>query len=271
MLTLDKDRQFIVYPSWANLPYAWDRLPEILRDPKKSGFLQAPVLRQYPVPPPRIDYLNGPAGGGIIVVHQTRRSQPADPDDAALELPANQWLGTLVLASEANLREPNGRALVSEDPFRSLVTYLEPYEYPAEVGLGLRPRTKLYLCAATPEHAASAGASIFWLASLERRKRRPSALAEIIGWALPFGLRVTELSEIPERLRPETADWFGSPPAFDDMWYEVSSDGSSAGFHFAVLVYVALHARSVVKQLRSMHLVANIEGQPLFRKTWHRS
>ena len=191
MLTLDKDRQFIVYPSWANLPYAWDRLPEILRDPKKSGFLQAPVLRQYPVPPPRIDYLNGPAGGGIIVVHQTRRSQPADPDNAALELPANQWLGTLVLASEANLRSPMAAPRVSEDPFRSLVTYLEPYEYPAEVGLGLRPRTKLYLCAATPEHAASAGASIFWLATLERRNAGRPLLRRLLAgrYRSDFALR----------------------------------------------------------------------------------
>lgn len=270
MLTLDTDRQFIVYPSWANLPYAWDRLPEILSDPKNSGFLQAPVHRDYPIPPPRIDYLNGPAGGGVIVVHQTRHRLPADIDNPALALPVNQWLGTLVLVSEANLREPNGRALVPSDPFGSLVTYLEPYEYPAEVQLGLRSRPKLYLCAATPEHAESAGTSVFWLTSLERRKRRPSALAEIRGWALAFGLCIMELSETPDRLRLETADWFGSPPAFDDMWYEVSGDGSSAGFHFAVLVYLALHARSVIKQLRAMHLVANIEGQPLFRKTWHR-
>src|ERR1700722_9938034 len=116
MLTLDKDRQFIVYPSWANFPYAWDRLPELLSDPKNSGFLQTPVHRDYPNPPPRIDYLNGPAGGGVIVVHQSRHRQPTDIDNPALALPVNQWLGTLVLVSEANLCEPNGRALVPADP-----------------------------------------------------------------------------------------------------------------------------------------------------------
>jgi hypothetical protein len=268
MLTLDKDRQFIVYPSWVNLPYPWDYLPEILSDPGKSGFLPANIPRAFPTPPPQIDYLNGPAGGGIIVVHQPRHRPAPDIDNPALAFPVSQWLGTLVLVSEANLRTPNGCGLAG--PFASLVTYLEPYEYPEEVQLGLRPRPKLYLCATTPEHVASAGTSIFWLAALERRKRRPPALAELPGWASAFGLSVAELEDIPERLRSETAGWFGDPPAFDDVWYQVSGGGNSVGFHFAVLVYLALHTRSVVKPLQAMHLVANIEGGPLYRKTWHR-
>ena len=39
MLQLDADREFIVYPSWADLPYTWERLPGLLWNPRKSGFL----------------------------------------------------------------------------------------------------------------------------------------------------------------------------------------------------------------------------------------
>jgi hypothetical protein len=270
MLTLEKDREYIVYPSWAKFPYSWDRLPEILSDPRKSGFMPANPCRDYPTIVPRIEYLDGPAGGGVIVVHQPRHPKPLDIDHPVAASAVNQWWGTQVLVSEANLRLPGGRALVTADPFSWLVTYLEPYENPPEAQLGLRPRPKLYICGATPEHAESAGNSVFWLASLEKRKRKSSALAEIPGWASAFGLFVTELPESPEQLRIETTTWFRDSPEFDDVWYQVSSKESSAGFHFAILVYIALHARSVVKNLRAMHLVGNIEGKPQFRKTWHR-
>jgi len=138
-----------------------------------------------------------------------------------------------------------------------------------KVQVGLRPRPKLYLCGTTPEHAEPAGASVFWLASLEKR-RRSSNLAEVPGWAQAFGLSVTELAQIPPQLQSETSDWFRPPSEFDNVWFQVTGADDSAGFHFAVLVWVALHARSVVKPLRAMHLVARIEGRPLFRKTWHR-
>jgi hypothetical protein len=134
----------------------------------------------------------------------------------------------------------------------------------------LRPRPKLYLCGATPEHAESAGTSVFWLASLEKRQRALSDLNEVPRWAEAFGLSVTALSGIPAPLQSETSDWFRQPSEFDNVWLQVAGGDTSAGFHFGVLVYVALHARSVVKRLRAMHLVAQIEGKPLFRKTWHR-
>jgi hypothetical protein len=255
MLLLDKDRQFIVYPSWAKLPYTWDRLPGLLWNPKKSGFLTPAYYGDYPVAPPKIDFLDGPAGGGVIVVNKP---------------PEERWLGGLVLVSHANLRVPGGRALVAVDPFGVLVTYVEPYDNPPEVQFGLCPRPKLYVCGATPEHAESAGTSVFWLASLEKRQRAASNLAEVASWAQAFGLSVTELSHIPAQLQSETSDWFQQPSEFDNVWFQVAGGDHSAGFHFAVLVWVALHARSVVKRLRAMHLVAQIEGRPLFRKTWHR-
>jgi hypothetical protein len=255
MLTLDRDREFYVYPSWAELPYTWERLPGLLWNPRKSGFLQGDYFADFPLTPPRIEYLDGPGGNGVIVVHKQREER---------------WLGVLVLCSHANIRLPSGRALIPEDPFGVLVTYLEPYDNPLEVSLGLRPKPKLYLCGATPEHAASAGNSVYWLASLDKRKRNSSTLAEVPRWASSFGLSVTELPGIPEQLRSETSDWFVQPAEFDQVWFHVSGGDTSAGFHFAVLVYIAFLARSTVKRLYAMHLVADIEGQPRYRKTWHR-
>jgi hypothetical protein len=255
MLYLDEDREFIVYPSWAKLPYTWDRLPGILWNPKKSGFLPVGNYSDYPIAQPKIDFHDGPAGGGVIEVHKLRDER---------------WMGGLVLVAEANRCIPGGRALVPVDPFGLLVTYLEPYENPPEVQLGLRSRPKLYVCGATPEHAGSAGDSVFWLASLEKRQRSAPGLTDVPAWAEGFGLSVTQLSDMPAQLQSETADWFRQPSEFENVWFQIEGGDRSAGFHFAVVTWVALHARSIVKRLRAMHLVASIQGQPLFRKTWHR-
>jgi hypothetical protein len=268
MLRLENDRQYLVYPSWAVLPYRWENLPQLLANPKASGFLHGNIPDDRWSNSHRIEYLNGPTGGGVITVHQTRNRPPPDPDNPTRSLPVNRWLGSLVLASEANLRIPNGCGLAG-DSFGPLVTYLEPYPQFEEVSLGLREKPKLYLCAATPEHAETAGESVYWLASLDRRKRRPD-LGEVPGWAAAFGLTLTEVADLTAALRAETAAWFLEPSAFDNVWWQVTGGPRLAGWHFAVLVWLALHARSVVKPLRAMHLVARIEGQPRFRRTWAR-
>ena len=254
MLHLDTNREFVVYPSWADLPYTWERLPGLLWNPRKSGFLADGYYADFLLKPPKVDYLDGPGGGGVIVVH--KRGQ-------------ERWLGHLVLCSHANIRVPSGRALANGDPFGALVTYVEPYQFPPEVEIGLKPKPKLYVCGVTPEHAASAGTAVYWLASLKKGKRGPAKLTEIPGWAAAFGLTVTELPSVPERLRSETADWFRDPSEFDNVWFEVSGRDDLAGWHFAVLMCVALHARSVVKRLWAMHLVADLDGRPLNRKMWH--
>jgi hypothetical protein len=250
MLTLDRDREYFVYPSWADLPYSWDRLPALLSDPKNSGFLSPGRYADYPTQPPRVDFLAGAAGGGVI---------------AAYTPPGERWLGALVLVSRANALIPSGRALVPADPFGPLVTYLEP----REDRIGPRTRPKLYLCGATPEHAAAAGPEVYWLASVERGRGRAD-LSGVPAWATAFGLSVHECPDVPDDLRAETTDWFVQPGEFDPTWFRVSGGGERAGFHFAALVYVALHARSVTKRLHAIHLVADIEGRPNFRKTWHR-
>jgi hypothetical protein len=107
MLVLDNDREFIVYPSWAKLPYTWDRLRGVLWNPKKSGFLPRANYADYPIAAPKMDFLGGSAGGGVIVVNKVRDER---------------WLGGLVLVSHANRRIPTGRALVASDPFGGLVT-----------------------------------------------------------------------------------------------------------------------------------------------------
>jgi hypothetical protein len=71
-------------------------------------------------------------------------------------------------------------------------------------------------------------------------------------------------------LRAETDGWFTNPD-YESAWFEVSGDGDSVGFHFAVVVYIGNHPRWVGgPTMDSMHVVAQIEGKPNVRHQWCR-
>jgi hypothetical protein len=134
----------------------------------------------------------------------------------------------------------------------------------------LKQKAKLYLCGTSVEHVESAQGSIFWVVGFKRGKRDIKGLDEVEAWAGHYGLGVTRLAEVPERVRTETEAWFVDS-AYDYAWFDVNSDDEGVGFHYAVVVYLAYHLQwAAGPRMFCMHLVADIEGKPNARHLWYR-
>jgi hypothetical protein len=104
MLTRETERNFIVYPSWAELEARWGDLPRYFADPLHSGFLQPGFDYRrfgYPETIQPYELIDGPAGGGIIVWR-------GDPY-------RGRWLPLCVVTHDADLLEPNGVSGLSTD------------------------------------------------------------------------------------------------------------------------------------------------------------
>lgn len=247
--------RYLVYPSWAALSYRWEQLPRLLADPLASGYLNAKEdwkslgFTDEPIPFTLID---GPCGGGILRV----------------ECGDKRWLPGAILTKEACWRVPVGIPDPTKLAFR--VSYLEPRDDPFMDFLEGKPRAKIYVCAATPEHIESDPDAQYWVIDATKGKRRLPGLDDLPDWAAWFGQRITPLAECPAHVRAETADWFRNPTA-DFYWYRVENESSKAGECYAMVLYLALHLRQAAgKRMCAMHLLSGIEGQPQQRKNWFR-
>jgi len=267
MLHAEQTRYYYIHPSWLDLPHCWEDWERLFADPLRSGYLDETdfiYIRQgyYTSSARPVQLLDGPAGGGIIVVPRW-----PDPEDPSLIAPGPRWLGELIIRKYADMCQPPGTALAPQRTAR--VAYLEPKDDPGLRLLGVAPRAKVYVCAATLEHVDS-DPGVYWLIDAQPAKRMASVLKQVPQIAQHFGLDVTALPGRPEALREETLSWFSDPEA-PRAWFRVVSDADGAGFHFAVLVYVGLHLRKVGgRGVRSVHLVSQIEGKPNARRGWGR-
>jgi hypothetical protein len=258
MLHREHDRTYFVYPSWAELSYSWEALPELLADPFNTRYFRENpnyrrgdfLARGYPAKIQPFELISGPAGGGIVKA-QIR--------------PGEKWLPGIILGQEANLVDVTAMRGLPEhlDP---QVYYLEPMDQPGwELGLGKKKR--VYLCHATTEHADTTEAVVYWVIATARAKVRFKAIEEVPAVAQGFGLQAAPIT-IPEQLRRETATWLANPD-YDYSWFQIAGGGAGLGFHFAVVVYIGFHLRKVVgKRMNSMHLVGDIEGKPQVRIHW---
>jgi hypothetical protein len=255
MLHAEPDTKYIVYPSWAELSYKWEDLPWLLAHPLESGYVEPDKDWRrlgYPETIAPCSSIGGPFGGGIIIADNVPR----------------MWMPVLVLRKEANLCPPQG-LLISSDQLPCWVGYLEPFDDPLLNALEGKPRTRNYVCSATPENIEAEPDSHYWVVAFEGKKE-PNGLGELPTWALQFGLDVSRIAGVPQALREETSDWFRNPGQ-TFVWYVVRDCKPLVGYCFAIVVYLALHLREIAgRRMRSMHMLAGIEGKPNVRKLWPR-
>lgn len=82
MLTIHRNHNYLVFPSWAELGFAWDELDDILKHPLNHGLLDRNDIKwlrsknRYPPVAPPYELVTGPAGGGILVADETSLEQP---------------------------------------------------------------------------------------------------------------------------------------------------------------------------------------------------
>jgi hypothetical protein len=255
MLRAEPDTKYIVYPSWAQLSYKWADLPRLLANPLESGYIDPKKdWRQlgFPDSVAPCSFIDGPFGGGII---------------AADRVPG-RWMPALVLTKEANLRAPDA-TINWLDTLRFNVSYLEPYDDPLLSRLEAKQRTRLYLCAVTAENIEADVDSQYWVVAFDGMKE-PKGLNDLPSWAAGFGLRVSRLIKVLLEICNETSDWFRNPNQHF-VWYAVEGFSPLSGYCFAIVLYLAFHLRKIAgARLRSVHMLAGIEGKPNMRKSWAR-
>jgi hypothetical protein len=263
MLIKETERNFIVYPSWAELDARWSDLPRYCADPLNSGFVEKNFDYRrfgYPEEIQPYELIDGPEGGGIIMWR-------GDPY-------RGRWLPLCVVIKGANLREPNGvRGLSPDDDSHApSVTFLEPYETPLWL-LEDGKRLPVYNTSLSYENADAAGEGVHWIVRYRRpkgRHREIRGLQQIPDWSRAFAVEVRRLDDAPAEVLAESAPWFAGDDN-ESAWYSATCADSGLGFHFAVLIYVGNHLRHVAgAAMDSMHLVARIEGRPNFRCRWNR-
>lgn len=278
VLTKETDRNFIVYPSWAELAARWVDLPRHFADPLRSGFLEPDFDYRrfgYPETIQRHELIDGPVGGGIVVWW-------GDPYGGRF-LPLRVLSGSKVRepADEpsqflrgANILEPNGVRNLSPDhnPHAPWVCFLEPYEN-RYWRLGIGKRTPMYNTSLSFEHVDAAEESVYWVVRYKRprvRARDLPGLADLPEWSRTFGVDARRLDGPPAEVRQETDPWFTNA-GYESAWFHASCEDTGLGYQFAVVVYIGNHLRHVAgAAMDSMHLIARIEGRPNFRHRWTR-
>jgi hypothetical protein len=261
MLRKETDRNFLIYPSWAQIPAKWADLPRLMADPLGSGLLQRhfdPKEFGYPDVPQEHAFIPGSEGNGIIVLYNDPRVQ-------------SKWLAGRVLR-EAQWLNPNGMRAFDEaqrepQPF---VCYIEPM-----VGsgwwIGVAKKPIIVVVNLSYEHVEAAGDSVYWLVRYQRTSRGQELkrIADVAGWAANFGITVRRAEQFPEAVQAEAAGWFINPECAS-VWFDVFTPDDGIGFNFAVLVYIANHLRWIAgPRVKSMHLLAQIEGRPQICSRWN--
>jgi hypothetical protein len=246
MLHLDKERSYVVYPTFAHLKFSWDDLPTVLADPySHSEFGRANYTVErlqsfgWVFPPQQCELIPGPCGNGIIVVHAPPRS--------------GWYAGTLL-----SLTTPQGIRM--EPDWRCSVTYVEPRDEPGwELGLG--KKAKYYPFGASGEHTEAAGDAVFWLLRVRPSKRSIKGLSDLPQWAKHFGIDVTPVSDVPQKVLDEVAQW--RDPEREQYWFKVEKGGDVFDWQFAAMLYCGLHLVYVGgPRVRSMHIISTIQGEP---------
>ncbi len=251
MLKQDDRKKFIVFPSWIEPAYTWEEVPNILKDPLHHDEFSlrtygAHGLRKlgYPDIPQKAEVVDGPEGGGLIIVEKSK---------------GEPWLGYGALTFD------KGVDILVPGPMVGMkcnVSYLEPTTY-SGWWLDKGRRRKSYDVGVSAEHVESALDSIFWAVGFKTvtSGKEINGLNEVCAWGGHFGLCVKRLPEFPNQLRDEVAVWMSKELEY--VWFAVEGGGNSFGFHFAVMLYVALQLAYVAgKRLWCMHLLTTIEGEP---------
>ncbi len=264
MLTYERNKRYIVYPSWANgqIVYSWRDLPAVFADPLQCPYLSTNTRvhiqthpGDYPIPPQPATYITGPWDGGVIVV------------EAGL---GQRWLPEAIMRNLADPSKPDTMVRFIPELLPA-VSYLEPtsdlrrgYEV---IGWGKAP--KLYVPPMLLDHADSAGDEVYVLARYSRGKGRLRGMEDLVSGYVPFGLELSAIVSPRPEVQAEADAWAPTMTELSQEWHQVLTPIRQVDYLFAVTLYNALRLREVAgRRLISVHLVADIEGRPACMGQW---
>lgn len=261
MLEYDRFTQYMIYPSWANFWYEWKDVSLMLKDPLKTGFFvpedfeREPEILEGKIPSRDYELIDGPAGGGIIVIPLFKRN--------ATTACGLEWKGInsiLFKPSETEIQVSSIFGL----PSNSGVLYMKPHAPSFLVKHGILKRPKAYDLFGTFEHVESADKSLYASVVLYKSKRQFSKkyVDVLTSTACSLGLSLTPLDDIPPSIFAEKPHWCSGQDRIY-IWFKVHTECKTVQRIFAMLYYCGLHLRKVFgKGLRGIMLAAKIETKP---------
>jgi hypothetical protein len=238
MLLANRDHTYLVLPAYA------------------SSYCKAVDAANLRLGSP-VRFWPGYAGGGIVshlseLSHEQRiRVTETFIHGMATLLPYGTALG-------------NPSALALRMSVQIVQVYRTP-DFAVRLGLGKKlpePSVKM-----TIEHVDSLGDGRLLLVVPKKRRKNIPMMHELPSWFLHFGISVAGPCELSPGIRLEMCDWFedANRPMYA---FEVSGGMDQAAWQFAVLTYIAEYWDVNAKGLDSLHMLANIESKPNFRRHW---
>jgi len=235
MLHIEKNREYIVFPSWieGQVPCKWEDLPGILEHPERFEYLGIHVRQWLREDPESFTRLlktplafPGAFGWGIIRVDML--------------LTGNSLTG-FALSSMGQRCGVIGMPIPN---FDVRVSYLEPLSdvargYPL-LGWGKRPRK--YVCRASVEHAEAAGEDVYLLVVAEREVSTLRGFDQMVASFRHYGFKLSDCAEVDQRLLALGAKWY--PPEYSRGWFRIGGgeDGHRLAFRGNDLFGIPLEA-----------------------------
>jgi hypothetical protein len=165
---------------------------------------------------------------------------------------------------------PYGTALGNSSAMqlRMCVQVVQVYETPdLAVRLGLGEKLPQPSVKMTIEHVECLRDRRILLVVPKKRRKSIGMMEELPTWFSHFGLIASGPFEVSPELRLEMRDWFEDS---DRTMYafDVSGGMEEAAWQFAVLTYIAEYWDVRTRGLDTVHLLADIESKPNFRRHW---
>jgi hypothetical protein len=207
--------------------------------------------------PGRHRFWAGFSGGGVLALPRLFKSEK----DARFLPSAPIWYSGdpphgMVLGNDAGME------------LARRVLRLNPERPPALAVRFGAPRVPNPTVDATAEHATCLSRERFLLIVPKEGRKSLKLLERLPEWLGAFGVKsLSEPASPPPLLRDEIHDWFGNPSR--TMFAVPIEEGvENVAWQLAVTYYIAEYWGTHAKGLNGIHFVANIEGQPNFRKNW---
>lgn len=245
MLAWDNEKNFLVYPSWANFSYAWPALPELFKDPLSTVYAESRTRDRwvelgYRMKDDDYKFHDGPFGGGVIEKQGSSKF----------------WSPLIILGSEAELRKPFRMSLQDE----WWVTVLVP-KILAEHKLGIErmppapaPRFSIEPINSLQEHS-------YLILGCSPRKRRTFKVDGFVAALRQLGINCAVYvgdSPIPQENLSVIC-----PLGLDYHWIQIKPERWSANALFAFVVYVgAYFAKATPGSLFRVHLASAFRDFP---------
>lgn len=241
---------YLVYPSWGKFKHKWDELPDILSNvaPPDEKFWGEEYKTRYDWSQTRINYINGPEGGGIIEYDYPTNGLRWKGDHI-FDIENYSWNGTI--------GSPQG----------SGVCYLTQRTNKIFLRYGIEKRFTQYHLNAYFDHVQSVGDNLYLAFVSEPNKcckQRP--LKHFIELACYFHINVTPLDDCPKEIASEKSYWFRNPRYDYFTWFQLKTDIQEVRRLFAFLMYCGLALKS---NAPNFQLVAQIEGNPSSTSGYH--